>query len=213
MKSINIYTLIACFYLVSCTFGEDQYSLIKNAIEEEILSKANDPSSYSFVEMEIADTLYYDEIAESVLSWAINQIEYYDEQLENNRDLYRELGLRELIEQYEANINDYEKEVSAINTFKEEHEAKLGEVAYFEILFSHRENNQMGALELFRKVYEVRLLPDNEVEIIWSADRDIVEELRNNTGSIDTDVWLELGEQVFSNNARSIVLKEMGIDL
>lgn len=218
---VKLLVLSACCIVASCTGSSDyssinetdkvtDYSLIKNAIEVHILNEANDPSSYSFADMEIADTVSYNTIIENELGNAKSSLEFYESELKEWNELSIDDYLQDIIKRYEGYVINDRNIISVINNFKSENETMLDEIAYFEVYFSHRENNIMGALELFRNVYQVRILSDEEVEIIWSGDRKTVELLRNDS-DMDLEVWMELSQQVFTGNAYTKILEEIGI--
>lgn len=95
--------------------------------------------------------------------------------------------------------------------FKRENSNVLSQERYYQVNFSHRENNEMGALQLFRKVYDVKVR-DSNVEILWSADQEVYNRLMNAENFDDT--WLMIATEVMSGNGRSVAfdnLEKMGL--
>jgi hypothetical protein len=202
----------------SCTTANDDLTLIQNKIEERLLFEANDPNSYSFVEIQVVDTLYYGEIINSAIESLEREIVSKEEMIQSNKELIERMGqladetnLRNDTQRYQGQLDEIKKQKDKLLSFESNHEGIMDDIAYMRIFYSHRENNSMGALELFRNEYEVRVLSENEVEIMWSADYETAEMLRN-ADTFDEN-WMIMVEEVFSGNAREVILNEIGVNL
>lgn len=66
-------------------------------------------------------------------------------------------------------IDSIESDLQEIEQYIESNEERMNEIAFYRILFSHREENLFGGLQLIRKVHEVRF--KNElVDLMWQSE-------------------------------------------
>lgn len=185
--------IVSITILSSCGINaeKDDTTLIKEEIESSIMEKINDPESYSFVEMQIIDTVYYSSIFEFLS-------ESYDESIE------RSISMAEMFNQTYTNLTDemdsdaqkimqsyldsYKDDIKEQNELTREAEQFKKNVeilskdfpedsTYLNILFSYRQNNEFGARVLVTNEYEVGF--DKGVKIIWSGEKKYLDECKS----------------------------------
>jgi len=250
--SILILTIVSCEKI----FEKDELALIRDAIEEELIKDMNNPDSYSFVDIQLQDTVHIKDIylheiqlidkeidltkselnkAEIVESeellkgiiylrdvfrvyatgneltlinevisnynkgeaWLpkLNELERYIRNSEVQSYRYRnELPIfdrirnkaveLDLSEHYQSWINALVEESNIIQNYIESNDDKMSEIAFYRIIFSHREQNIFGGIQLIRKMHEVRF-NNNEIELMWTSDNfDPNDEAFNNLSDI-----------------------------
>lgn len=74
-----------------------------------------------------------------------------------------------VIESATKRVKSIESEIQQLEEFIKSNEEKMSEIAFYRILFSHREENIFGGLQLIRKIYEVRF--KNElIDLMWESE-------------------------------------------
>lgn len=224
---ISLLAIVSVSIFSSCgsIAEKDDTTLIKDEIELSILEKINDPESYSFVEMQIIDTVYYSSIFGRLLQDYVETIESsksraleYSNQLNKMNEMIDESGKRNslstnaqyLLRLVKDDLSKEEKKVAEAEAQKERlnliSEGYNQNSSYFTLNFSYRENNEFGAKVLKEVIYEASL-KEKRVDIIWKADKEIVENCRSSflelfeSGGVD----FESCNDVFSDNAKSKV--------
>ena len=262
-KNTSIAFTVLLLTFISCEkmFITDDLTLIKESIEEVLIKDMNNPDSYSFVDMQILDTvivkdvylhkvqLMNDEIndLEAERNIALRSLNVISEELLNEiiylRDILRvysrgdELNMmnevltlfnngeewiqklnelenyirssefqthryrnelpnferirikansitNNLTEFYQIRINSLVEQRNFIQDYIESNEEKITEIAFFRVLFSHREQNLFGGIQLIRKMHEVRFKKD-DIELMWASQNfDPNDEAFNNLSEI-----------------------------
>lgn len=225
---ISLLAIVSVSIFSSCgsIAEKDNTTLIKDEIELSILEKINDPESYSFVKMEIIDTVYYSLFFDRLLKGYEETIESskssaleYSNQLNKMNEMVDESGKRNslstnaqyLLQLVKDDLSKEEKKVAEA----ESHIEKLNSIiqgynenaSYLELLYSYRENNEFGAKVMKEMFYEVSI-SEKDVRVIWSADNEIIDKCRLlYLESIESQgVSIDTCDFIFENNARSKVL-------
>lgn len=66
-------------------------------------------------------------------------------------------------------VNSIESEIQQLENYIESNEEKMNGIAFTRVIFSHREENIFGGVQLIRKVHEVRMKNDS-VELMWDSE-------------------------------------------
>ena len=260
-KRTTIAFTVLILTIISCekVFVTDDLNLIKEEIEEELIKDMNNPDSYSFVNIQVLDTVYVKDVylhevqlinneidvteternkAERLLNiesqdiqqdiiylrdifrvyergnelnmmneiislynngdaWIpkLNELERYLRSSEVQSHRYREeLPIFERIrnkanalnleDHYQNWINALVEDRKIIQDYIESNNEKMNEIAFYRILFGHREQNLFGGIQLIRKLHEVRFKND-EIELMWASQNfDPNDEAFNNLSEI-----------------------------
>jgi len=206
--------LLAAFIILSGCASQDDLSTLTNGIKDNVLNDMNDPSSFSLVNSEIIDTVRYSDVTNSLLESIESSIDRNEDNLEQMKGHAAEFGeladVGNLISTYEDNLEDLNEEKEIIESFMNSNPDKIDEVAYYRISFSYRETNPMGATILNKKRYEANITESGKVNIIWSADEDVLSELE--TADWTDDFTMSLVSEIYSGNGRSAIMKEIGLE-
>lgn len=207
MKIINSKTLLSLIAIISLlsacksASASDDISSIKKEIESKIMERINDPESYSFIELQVIETVYYSSILNNHLNFYNNSIEDNKMFLNSNTELLNTLtenagayisdpDIQNILKNYKDQINDhklriakFEQNIERAKILTDEYSDK----SFLKISFLYRERNEFGALVLIDKIYEVELNND-VVEIIWSGYSDLLDECED-LNYAEWEVW------------------------
>lgn len=73
-------------------------------------------------------------------------------------------------DRYQSIINVLVEKRSTIQEYVDTNDEKMIEIAFIRTLFSFREQNVFGGIQLLRQIYEIRLI-DNEIEFLWKSQK------------------------------------------
>lgn len=75
-----------------------------------------------------------------------------------------------LADYYQNRINELVEKKKHIHDFVDINNEKMTEIAFLRTLFSFREQNVFGGIQLIRQIYEVRFIND-EIELLWASQK------------------------------------------
>jgi hypothetical protein len=148
MKKKITLILLSVFALTSCNQKPPtQDEIVKKNVEEYIKPKLNDPKSYEFVKLELADSVLFSDNVKYRRNYFQDNLERYREDLvyrTENPLMYDEVEIGETKEK----IANTEKILIEINSLETKLGTRTNEVASYTYIFQFRGNNALGVKTL-----------------------------------------------------------------
>ncbi|NKI28188.1 hypothetical protein HCG49_16660 [Arenibacter sp. 6A1] len=148
-----------------------QHEIVRSNIEEHIKPKMNDPESYEFAELILADSVLYKDNIEYRKEYFERNLGYDQENLERQEKYKKEIPSifnPEEVEELNSKIETNKKILSEIDRLETELGETVHEVASYTYIFRFRAVNGLGAKML--NEYLVQTNPAPDLGIINIAD-------------------------------------------
>jgi hypothetical protein len=163
--------------LTSCSEkGPKQFDIVKRNVEEFLKPKMNDPKSYEFIELRLADSILYSENIDYRLEYFKNDLNHDKNSLESQEKYKTDIPSMyhddEVIE-LKKRIEKYNKVLSEIDSLKNLLGNRVNDVASYTYIYSFRGKNSLGALVLNEYIVQTDPAPDYKI-INVTDDKDKV---------------------------------------
>lgn len=222
LKSLLLIAIMGLISACNSLMTKDDITLIQEEIESVIMQSINDPSSYTFVEIQVLDTTYYSQILQELISSNENQIKEATDRLNHDIEFLANLeeragsqidrpDIQNILRPYKESISRYEARIDELNNqiyLANEISQTLDHNRFFlSLTYAYRANNEFGALQLINEKYEVEKF-EEDIQILWSGEKKLIDECRSLNYEIGGTLW-ELCISLFENNARSQFLSKI----
>ena len=168
MKTIIKTTISICsltlLFLASCSKdAPNKDKIVKDNFEEHLKPKLNDPDSYEFIEINLIDSVSYEDNIQS-LKKSINQDLNYDKKSLKKQKGYKEdkpfLYNEDDVAELKNKIDKNKILLSKIDSISSDLGSKKNEIASYTYIFKFRGNNAMGAKVINQYAIQTGTAPD-----------------------------------------------------
>jgi len=139
--------LIKLFACVLLLFSCNSTQTVESKITEFLSDKLHDPNSFEIVEIKNTKKIYSINLVENNLKWAFEHLKSNNKLLVNSPN---EKFYKTNVEKYKTEIENYQAKIDSMKNGSLENN-----IEHFEVSFSYRAKNKLGALVLSNAIAKV----------------------------------------------------------